>query len=152
MILKSLSRILRRFPEEIWENILLQDQKSPSPKSPGHNPLISWQTFSGAGETFSKNHKSLFNWHPPSIKESNLKLTRPSVNYAKDWLDHSFLFPGLVWFEKRVLFWIWSLGGSQQPFFCVLGHFRHGHEQTNNRVILVQACPWPVWEGSLLQF
>ena len=56
----------------------------------------------------------------------------------------------LVW--KRVLLWIWSLGGSQQPFFCVLGHFRHGHEQTNNRVILVQACPWPVWEGSLLQF
>ena len=24
--------------------------------------------------------------------------------------------------------------------------------QTNNRVILVQACSWPVWEGSLLQF
>ena len=28
------------------------------------------------------------------------KKTRPSVNYAKDWLDHSFLFPGLVWSEK----------------------------------------------------
>ena len=24
--------------------------------------------------------------------------TRPSDNYAKDWLDHSFLFPGIVWF------------------------------------------------------
>ena len=60
----------------------------------------------------------------------------------------------LVW--KRVLLWIWSLGGSQQPFFCVFGHFQHGDEQTNkrtnNRVILVQACPWPVWEGSLLQY
>ena len=37
----------------------------------------------------------------------------------------------LVW--KRVLLWIWSLGGSQQPFFCVLGHFRHGDKQTNNQ-------------------
>ena len=27
--------------------------------------------------------------------------TRPSVNYAKDWLDHSFPFPGLVWSEKK---------------------------------------------------
>ena len=26
--------------------------------------------------------------------------TRPSVNCAKDWLDHSFLIPGLVWSEK----------------------------------------------------
>ena len=24
---------------------------------------------------------------------------------------------------------MWSLGGRQQPFSCVLGHFRHGHEQ-----------------------
>jgi hypothetical protein len=30
--------------------------------------------------------------------------TRPSVNYAKDWLDHSFLFPGLVWSEKEFYF------------------------------------------------
>ena len=37
-----------------------------------------------------------------------------------------------------------ALGGNQQPFSCVLGHFWHGDErtnkQTNNRVILVQAC------------
>ena len=33
------------------------------------------------------------------LKENiwKIKQTRPSVNYAKDWLDHSFLFPGLVW-------------------------------------------------------
>ena len=37
----------------------------------------------------------------------------------------------LVW--KRVLLWIWSLAGSQQPFFCVLGHFCHGDEQTNEQ-------------------
>ena len=35
---------------------------------------------------------------------ANLKSTRPSVNYAKDWLDHSFLFPGLVWSEKEFYF------------------------------------------------
>ena len=35
-------------------------------------------------------------------------LTRPSVNYEKDWLD---------------------LWGSQQPFSCVFGHFRHGDKQ-----------------------
>ena len=33
----------------------------------------------------------------------------------------------MVW--KRVWPWMWSLEGSQQPFSCVLGHFRHGHEQ-----------------------
>ena len=32
------------------------------------------------------------------------EITRPSVNYAKDWLDHSFLFPGLVWSEKEFHF------------------------------------------------
>ena len=30
--------------------------------------------------------------------------TRPSVNCAKDWLDHSFLFPGLIWSEKEFHF------------------------------------------------
>ena len=34
----------------------------------------------------------------------------------------------LVW--KRILLWMWSLGGRQQPFSCVLSHFRHGHERT----------------------
>ena len=33
-----------------------------------------------------------------------IKMTRPSVNYAKDRLDHSFLFPGLVWSEKEFHF------------------------------------------------
>ena len=42
--------------------------------------------------------------------------TRHSVNYAKDWLDHSFLFPGLVWSEKRVSLWMWPLGGSSNHF------------------------------------
>ena len=46
---------------------------------------------------------------------------------------------------------MWSLGHSQQPFFCVLGHFWHGDDQPNNRVFLEQACSWLAWEGSLLQ-
>ena len=33
-------------------------------------------------------------------------LQKKGVNYAKDWLDHSFIFPGLVWSEKRVSLWI----------------------------------------------
>ena len=37
----------------------------------------------------------------------------------------------LVW--KRVSLWMWSLGGSQQPFSCVLGHFRHGVKRTNEQ-------------------
>ena len=44
--------------------------------------------------------------------------TRPGYFCAKDCL-------GLVR--------IWSLGRSQQLFFCVFSHFRHGHEQTNER-------------------
>ena len=69
---------------------------------------------------------------------------RPSVNYAKDWLDQLiFLFPGLVW--KRFLPWMWSLGVSQQPFSCVLGNFPYGddNQKMNNRVILVQGGSWP---------
>ena len=37
----------------------------------------------------------------------------------------------LVW--KRILLWMWSLGGRQQPFSCVLGHFRQGDKQTNEQ-------------------
>ena len=56
---------------------------------------------------------------------------RPSVNYAKDWLDQLiFLFPGLVW--KRFLPSMWSLGVSQQPFSCVLGNFPHGDDNQTN--------------------
>ena len=53
---------------------------------------------------------------------------------CKDWLGQLFLIPGLVWkmvspFHR----WMCSLSGSQQPFSCVLGHFRHGDNQTHNR-------------------
>ena len=66
------------------------------------------------------------------------------------WTIHPFSWSCLVW--KRVSLWTWSRGGSQQPFSWVLGHFWRGDKRPNNWVILEQAYPWPVWEGSLLQF
>ena len=80
-----------------------------------------------------------------------LSKRRPSVNYAKDCLDKLFPFPGLVWPGKLFHLGLWP------PFSCVLGHFWHGDNQPTNQpnkqpTILVQACSWPVWEGSLLQF
>ena len=46
------------------------------------------------------------------------KATRPSVNYAKDWLDQFSLTPGLVWSAK----------GTQEPFFCVFFREHVGEE------------------------
>ena len=47
------------------------------------------------------------------------KITRPSVNHAKDYIGQLFLIPGLVWSGKGYHLWMWSLWGSQQPFCCV---------------------------------
>ena len=38
--------------------------------------------------------------------EEIVDVTRPSVNYAKDWLDQSFLSPGLVWSKNDFSLWI----------------------------------------------
>ena len=58
----------------------------------------------------------------------------------------------VVW--KRVSLWMWPLGGSSNHFpvyWAIFGMVTN--KRTNdNRVILVQACFWPVWEGSLLQY
>ena len=59
--------------------------------------------------------------------------TRPSVNYAKDWMDHSFVFPCLVWSGKGFHFGCDHQGGSQQTFSCVLGHFQRRDERTNKQ-------------------
>ena len=60
----------------------------------------------------------------------------------------------LSWCGKGFHLWMWSLRGTQQPFSCVFGNFRHGdtwtNERPNNRVTLVQACSWR-GIGSLLQ-
>ena len=38
----------------------------------------------------------------------------------------------VVW--KRVSPWMWSLWGSQQPFSCLLGHFRHGDNKPTKQL------------------
>ena len=80
--------------------------------------------------------------------------TRPSVNYAKDWLDHSFLFLVLSGLKKTFTLDVFTRGQSTNIFLCI-GPFLASwqtNEQTNNRVIREQACSWPVWQGSLLQY
>ena len=54
--------------------------------------------------------------------------TRPSVNYAKDWLDHSFLFPGL---KKSFTLDMITRGQSTTIFLCI-GPFS-AWWQTNER-------------------
>ena len=76
--------------------------------------------------------------------------TIPSFNYAKDWLRQLFLNPGLQKGAYRL--WLWSLWGSRQPFpvyYAIFGMMTTN--QPNNRVILLQVCSWPVWEGSIFQ-
>ena len=66
-----------------------------------------------------------------------------NVNYAKDWLNLLFFFPGLETMDVITI-----IQCSQQPFFSVLSHFRHAdkqkNEQTTKRATLEQACSWPV--------
>ena len=50
--------------------------------------------------------------------------TRPSVNYAKDWLDQLLLIP----LEKGIIYGCDHNYGSVNNHFPVLGHFRHGDD------------------------
>ena len=66
------------------------------------------------------------------IPKSKGTRTRPSVNYAKDWLD-LFLLPGLIWSGKESHQWMWSLGGSSVILLCVCWVFSawwHPNNQT----------------------
>ena len=67
--------------------------------------------------------------------------TRPNVNYAKDWLNHSFLCPGLVWSQKEFHFGCDHQGAVNNHFPVYWGLFGTVmNNQPTNRVILVQAC------------
>ena len=44
---------------------------------------------------------------------------RPSVYYAKDWLDHSFPFPGLVWSEIFFTLDLIIRGQATTIFLCI---------------------------------
>ena len=52
-----------------------------------------------------------------------LRITRPSVNHAKDRLGQLFLIPGLIWSGKGCHLWMWSVWVSQQRLPCKFGHF-----------------------------
>ena len=65
------------------------------------------------------------------FREKLLDTTRPSVNYAKDWLGQLFLIPGLVWSRKGYL-WVWSKGQST-IIFLYIRPFRHGDNQITKR-------------------
>ena len=60
--------------------------------------------------------------------------TRPNVNYAKDWLNHSFLCPGLVWSQKEFHFGCDHQGAVNNHFPVYWGLFRHGDEQPSNQL------------------
>ena len=80
-----------------------------------------------------------------NLSSGLLQRTRPGVNYAKDWLNHLFLFPSdvhlLVWSVKVVL--PMALITRTQST-TILAWWR----QTNKQVILVQACSWPLRKKS----
>ena len=103
-------------------------------------------------------------------------LIRPSVEYAKDWLDtfHRLSWSSLVIFfglkrdvlalssfacpfwsglsAKRGLVWLWSNGGCNQPFWCTWSHFGMvTNEQTTTRWSYSKPA-LAQWEGSLLKF
>ena len=75
--------------------------------------------------------------------------TRPSVNYAKDWLDQLLLFPGL---EKDFTYGCGRWGQLTTILLSIAPFSAWWRTITTNRLILVQACSWPVWKGSLLQY
>ena len=84
-------------------------------------------------------HNSLSFLQQPAISKTGDPV---STRQLIGWTNYSSF---LVWSVKRVKHngfhtWVRSLGGIQQLFFCVLGHFRHGDDQ----VFLKQACSGPV--------
>ena len=68
---------------------------------------------------------------------------RHSVNYAKDWLDHLFLFPGLFWsvkgfhmnlikgWQSTTIFLLWGL------FFCMVTNGQTKTQPVDPRVSLL---------------
>ena len=59
----------------------------------------------------------------------NEVVTRPSVNYAKEWVDHSFLFPGLVLILEQACSWpLWE------------GSLLQKQDQVNNAKVEMCAC------------
>ena len=68
------------------------------------------------------------------LLDENIKNTKPSVNYAKDWLDQ-FLINGLVWSEK--VYHLCDHYGAVNSHF---GHFQHGDEQLTKQTTGWSKC------------
>ena len=67
-------------------------------------------------------------------------MTRPRVNYAKDWLDHLFLFPGLVWSVKGFHMNVikgWQSTTSYEAFFCMVTNGQTKTQPVDPRVSLL---------------
>ena len=70
------------------------------------------------------------------------------------WTNHS-SFLVLSGLEKGFTLDLITSGQSTTIFLCIgpfLAWWLVTNKRTNHQVILEQACSWPVWEGSLLQF
>ena len=65
------------------------------------------------------------------------------------WTNYSYF---LVWCGKGFQLFILPLGGRQQPFSCVLGHFRHCDNRTNKQPCDPSASVLDQWKSTLLQF
>ena len=72
----------------------------------------------------------------------SFKETRPTVNYAKNWLDQLFLLSGLEK-ENGFILVVFTKGQSTTIFMCIKP-FSAWWQPNDNRVNLVQACSWPV--------
>ena len=62
--------------------------------------------------------------HIKRLQSTNRNKTRPSVNYRKDWLHHSFLFPGLVWSGKGFHFGfdhLWAVNNHFSVYWAIFG-------------------------------
>ena len=93
-------------------------------------------------------------WLTESLSWTAKNSVNPVANKTQCQLCKRLTWPIIphFWSGKGYHLWMWSLRGSQQPFSCALGHFRHGDNQTNN-----QTTGWSSskpaldqWEGSLL--
>ena len=95
-----------------------------------------------------KNVVGLSKWRT----QAKCEITRPGVNYAKDWLGHPFLF--LVWSGKGFHFECDHLGAVNNhfPVYWAIFGMVTTNKHPNNQVILVQACPWPVRRQSFAIF
>ena len=70
--------------------------------------------------------------------------TRPSVNYAKDRVDQLFLSYGMVWSEKGCTYGCDHYRAVNNNTLCRFSVWWQPNIHLNNRVILLQACSWPV--------